>query len=380
MKILHIMAYGGIGGLEHVVRSLSTGQRRAGHDVTVAAVLPGRADGRPLLDSLWASDVRLVPLPLPSRAYLRERADISRLCVRLKPDVVHTHGYRPDVVDSGVARAHGIPTVTTVHGFTGGSLRNRLYQHLQMNVLRRFDAVVAVSRSVAARLEAAGIPEERIHVLQNAWSDDAPPLDRRMARRGLGVPDDEFLVGWVGRVSREKGADVLLRAIPHLGELSFSVSMIGSGPDEAFLRERLRRHDWGRKVRWHGAIPHAARFFPAFDVFVLSSRTEGTPIVLFEAMDSIVPIISTAVGGVPDVLGHDEAILVPPDDPLSLASAIRSVYRCRGAARARAHAAKERLDRDFDPGPWLAGYEALYRRLRYGSPEAVRPVRMWSST
>src|SRR5207244_2094763 len=78
---------------------------------------------------------------------------------------------------------------------------------------------------------------------------------------------------------------------------------------------------------WHGTLHDAARLFPAFDVFVLSSRTEGTPIVLFEAMASEVPVVATRVGGVPDILSAAEAALVPPNDPVALAAELRAVYR-----------------------------------------------------
>ncbi|MDH5284682.1 MAG: glycosyltransferase, partial [Gemmatimonadota bacterium] len=112
-----------------------------------------------------------------------------------------------------------------------------------------------------------------------------------------------------------------------------------------------------------GLVPGAGQLVGAFDLLVLSSRTEGTPIVLFEAMQAGVPIVATAVGGVPDVLGPDTALLVPPGQPALLASAIQSVARDPAAALARAAKAKARLESEFAPGPWLAGYEALYHSL-----------------
>src|SRR5713101_3623616 len=88
---------------------------------------------------------------------------------RLRPAVVHTHGYRPDVVDAGAARRLGIPTVTTVHGFTGGGWKNRFYERVQRRSHRRFDAVVAVSRPLVEQLLRDGVPPRRLHLVQNAW-------------------------------------------------------------------------------------------------------------------------------------------------------------------------------------------------------------------
>jgi len=166
-----------------------------------------------------------------------------------------------------------------------------------------------------------------IHVVQNAWQETALPFDRSAARRRLGVSADGFRIGWVGRLSAEKGPDLLLHALVHLMHLPLSVSIIGGGQEQQSLLARANRLGIEQQIRWHGMVPDAARQFAAFDVFVLSSRTEGTPIVLFEAMAADVPIVAARVGGVPDVVSLAEAALVPPADPVALAAAIRAVYR-----------------------------------------------------
>jgi glycosyltransferase involved in cell wall biosynthesis len=130
------------------------------------------------------------------------------------------------------------------------------------------------------------------------------------------------------------------------------------------LEEQARRLDVVDRITWYGTIRDAGRLFTAFDVFALSSRTEGTPMVLFEAMAARVPIVAARVGGVPNVVGPAEAILVPPGDPTELASAIHAVRADPLAARARAQAAHDRLAREFRVEPWLARYEQLYHEIR----------------
>src|SRR5262245_48084159 len=138
MVILHVLAPGTLGGLERVVRSLAVAQRESAHEVCVAPVLEPPAADHSFLRSLAGCDVVVTPIELPPRSYLRERAAVAQLCDRLHPDVVHTHGYRADVVDAAVARRRGITTVTTVHGFTGGDWKNRIYERLQRRAFRRF--------------------------------------------------------------------------------------------------------------------------------------------------------------------------------------------------------------------------------------------------
>lgn len=375
MTILHVFDLGDIGGLLRVVQALATGHRARGHAVYVAPVMHEDRSDHPLLRRLCDVGVSVRPVIVSRRGYAAERRCVAELCRRLRPHVVHTHGYRPDLVDAGVARALGIPVVTTVHGFTGGGLRNRLYEWLQRRAFVRFDAVVAVSHALADQLVRDGAPGDRLMTLPNAWLPATPILDRTAARRELGLAGQELQVGWVGRLSHEKGPDVLLDAMAMLADLPLVASFLGDGPELPRLRDRAAVLGIAERVRWHGIVNDAARVASAFDVFVLSSRTEGTPIALFEAMAAGVPIVATGVGGVPEVLSEAEAILVPPEDPRSIAEAIRATAADPRAAAARAAAARRRLEADFAAGPWLDRYEDLYRKVRRAGGRTTRLTR-----
>ncbi len=364
MKVLHCVAPAQVGGLERVVQALAVGQRGAGIDARVTAVVDrAQADRHPVLHALEEARVPVTRIVLPPRAYLAERARVRALCREMRPSVVHTHGYRPDVLDAGVARRLGIPVVTTVHGFNRGDLKNRLYEHLQRRAFRRFDAVVAVSRALADALVAGGTPGHRVHVIPNAWSGEASFVGRAVARRELGMPADGLGIGWVGRLSKEKGADVLLDALARLADVPCRVCFVGDGVERERLERQAARLGVAHRTEWRGLVPGAGRLFRAFDVFVQSSRTEGMPMALFEAMAAEVPIVATAVGGVPDVLSADEAILVAPDDPAALAVGIRQVVANPAGATERTRAARARLERDFARARWIERYADLYRRL-----------------
>jgi len=188
--------------------------------VCVAVIHEAGQGDHPFVTALSELGIEVIPLRVAPRAYRTERAGIAELCGTLRPDVVHTHGYRADVVDAGVARSQRIPTVTTVHGFTGGGWKNRVYERLQRYAFRQFDAVVAVSRPLAEALVREGVPLGRVHEIRNAWDDAVTFLDHSAACSVLGVPSDGFRLGWVGRVSHEKGPDVMLQALALLGDAS----------------------------------------------------------------------------------------------------------------------------------------------------------------
>jgi glycosyltransferase involved in cell wall biosynthesis len=351
-----------MGGLETVVSTLAAAQRRSGHTIVVAPTLSAPGDGWNFATSLEHADVELVPLIVPRRGYLRERALIRELCGRHGVNIVHTHGYRSDIVGGHAGRESGLPIVTTVHGFTGGGLKNRAYEQLQRFVFRRFDAIVVVSRLQADQLRASGVPAHRLHVVPNALAAHSSPLSRDDARRALGLPSEGLLAGWVGRVSREKGIDVFIDALASIGEPTIGGVILGDGPERAPESARAEALAPGR-FRWLGPVPDAAKYFAAFDLFVLSSRTEGLPMVMLEAMAAGTPVVATSVGGIPDLVSPAEGMLVPSEDPTALAGAIRATVLDRDAAAARASAARARQRAQFDVASWSARYEEIYRDL-----------------
>jgi len=341
---------------------------RRGHAVHVVHVLE-QSDATTIPDLPRDAGVHVHVVRVRPRRYLAERAAVRSVAAAMRANVLHTHGYRPDVVDSGVARAVGAARVTTVHGFTGGSLKNRIFETLQVRAFRRFDAVVAVSHPLRAQLAVRGVGEERLHCIPNAWSPlDAAPLSRSASRRALGIPENDTVIGWVGRLSAEKAPDVLLAALAHLRDVPCRVAFIGDGRERDALQALADRMGVSNRVTWCGAVSNAGQYFPAFDAFALTSRTEGTPIVLFEAMAAGVPIVASAVGGVPDVLSTREAWLVPSEAPGEVAAALREALANAAERRLRTGAARARLDTEYAPDRWLARYDEMYERALQARP------------
>jgi len=309
------------------------------------------------LDNVKVPIIRLIN---PARSFRAQRRALREICAQLAPDVLHTHGYLPDVLAASLRLQVGFARVSTVHGFTGGGWRNRLYEWMQRRSYFRFDAVVAVSRTLARELTPrlwGRIP----FTVVNAWTPVGEALPREAALESLGLSGEAFNVGWVGRISREKGLDVLIESLSELGDLPIQLAVLGDGAQRSELQQRGRDLRLQSRISWCGAMERASQFLAAFDLFVISSRTEGTPITLFEAVHARVPIVATEVGGVPDVVSRNEAVLVAPDDPRALASAIRQVHAAPREAAERAGKARDRLDKEFAGEPWLAAYERIYR-------------------
>lgn len=360
LTVVHLLAPAATGGLETVVRALAEGQSDAGARVHVAAVLDAATEDHPFVKALRTDGTDVRVLRIAGRGYRQERDGVASLLDELRANILHTHGYRPDVIDAPVARNRGIATVSTVHGFTGNGLRNRFYEWLQRRAFRAFDAVIAVSRLQVEGLVRAGVPAERVHVIRNAWRPTAPTSTRADARAMLGLTEAPGpIIGWVGRLSPEKGGDVLVRALATPALADAHLCMVGEGRSRQDL-EALA-HDLGvdARIRWLGRVEDAARLMTAFDVLALPSRTEGTPIVVLEANEAGVPVVASAVGGVPDLLG-DGPNVVPPEDPAALAEALATTLASPAEA---VSAARRRIERDYQPEAWVGQHLELYRSV-----------------
>lgn len=364
LSIIHVTSPGLYGGLETVVHLLASNQVRAGHAVCVILLGVDPAAARhPLADALSKSGVSVEFVPRGRPPFRDERAHVAAICRRLNANVLHTHGSRPDFIASPAGKAVGIPTVSTVHGVTVQGLKSHLLHMLEWRALRRVSAVIAVSRPLMGVLASKGVPRDRLVLIPNAFASTVEPLSRDDARRALGIPEDRFAFGWVGRLSREKGADVLVESLRSVRSPRPVIVFVGDGPERESLIELARTLGVTDDIRWLGAVPSGAALFAGFDGFVLSSRSEGTPMCLFEAMDAGIPAIVTAVGGVPDVVSDREALIVQPEQPAALAAAIDALIADRQAGRERATAARARLSAAYSVGPWIERHNDLYRKL-----------------
>jgi glycosyltransferase involved in cell wall biosynthesis len=373
LNILQVTAPGPFGGRETVVADLSTGLRAKGHSVRVLAVLDRGTDPdlHPFVATLRAREVAVTPLVLPPRAYGAEARWVSRQAASFAAHVVHSHGYRTDVV-TALTRLEGpVGRVSTAHGYTGGGWKNRAYEYVQAVAWRRFDRVIAVSAPLVEAVAARRVERGRIRLIPNAWRQGTGAVSRADARALLGIDPAARAIGWIGRLSREKGPDVALEAFAALDPATEALELhvVGDGRLRGDLESRARELGVERRVTWHGAVENAAAAFRAFDLFVLSSRTEGTPIVLFEAISAGVPIVATTVGGVPDVVSAAEAWLAPPEQPEALAAAMRDAFGAPEECRARARRAMARLERDHAFEPWIEAHVTLYEGL-LSSPAA----------
>jgi len=303
-------------------------------------------------------------VPSSGRNYGAQARRLRRVLRTVQPAVVHSHGYLADALLFLASIGLGIPRVSTVHGFTGGGSRNRLYEWVQVRILARFDAIIAVAQTAGVGLVKSGVPPSRVRVIPNRWVSPPQALSRVDARRRLGLPQDGFVVGWVGRLSQEKGPDLFLRALARTRTTSIQAAIIGGGGEKEALNRLAGELDVGSRVRWCGVHLPAAELLRAFDVLMLTSRTEGTPMILLESVSIEVPIIATAVGGIPAMFDPGDVALVPFGKTVveDLARALDEVAIDPSEALRRAATAASRPSGE-KCSEWGRDYQAVYEAL-----------------
>jgi glycosyltransferase involved in cell wall biosynthesis len=258
--------------------------------------------------------------------------------------------------------------VATFHGNTGHLRRVVLYERLVRWAARFTPAVAATSGPLADALRAAA-PGTPVHVIPNGIPVGPlpTPAERSAAREALGLPAGVPVVAFVGRLSPEKAPEVLLRAVRGT---AIRVLVAGDGP----LRESLEAEADPEQVRFLGFLPDVGTVLAAADVLALPSRTEGLPMAVLEAMAAGLPVVASAVGSLPEVLGGGAGLLVPAGDVPALRLALEQLS-APDVRAALAAEARRRVESRYAAATMARSYrDLLYQpaldstRGRAGSP------------
>ncbi|MET0146513.1 MAG: glycosyltransferase [Ilumatobacteraceae bacterium] len=300
--------------------------------------------------------VRCLDAPRPTSVVWIWR--MRRLVRQHDISIVHTHMPLPAAIARCAFGRRGPVIVHTEHNLWD---RYRpLTRWANRITYRRNGAVIAVSEGVAASIRSRVPVDVVLHGVEVTSSGEPP--SRSAARALLGLGADEPVVGMVGNLTAKKDHDTMLRALAVLRRegLAARLVVVGTGPRDVEIRELVSALGLDGAVVLAGSRHDVADILPAFDVFVVSSRFEGLPIALLEAMAAGLACVATTVGGIPEVVTDDvDGVLVPPADPARLASALGELLADEGRRRRLGAAAVVRARR-FDLASAVRRIEAVY--------------------
>ena len=329
MRLILFLDTDHLSGPARLALDFSVAARGMGHEILMLGLCRGpRPEPTPFSKAMEAAGI-------PTRL-LHERfrfdpgvlRQFKALIAEFQPDLYQSHGYKGSLLGLKAQR-WGVPWQAIFHGFTWENWRVRLYHALDVRWLRRADEVVVVSRPFGRILESRGVSPQRLRWVPNAISEAGLRATRgseNLRRVWLSQAHGQaVLAGVIGRFSPEKAPEIFLeafnRAARELPEL-YGV-LVGTGPTWETCRRLQQESDVRDRVILAGFHDDLASVYEALDMLIIPSRSEGMPTVLLEAMLMGVPVISTRVGAVPDIVDDSRTgLLVPIGEIEPLARAI----------------------------------------------------------
>ena len=356
MKVVHVHRMRGVGGSERHLLTLLPALAERGADTVFVGLDDPAWDAGAFYRELGVPSVRLrSPRDLDPRLALALRRELRRL----RPDLVHTHLVHADVYG---ALAAGAPLVSTKHN--DDRFRTGPFRFAERAMTRRAGRVIAITEALRRfNVERVGLPERKVEVVHYgldeppaAWAENEPVL----------LPDGARVLLAVCRLTAQKGVDVAVRALSEVRRAHPDAVLVvlGEGPERAALERLAGELSVGDAVFLPGRAGDVAEWLARAEVVVHPVRWEGFGLALLEAMLTARPVVASAVSSVPEIVVDGETgVLVPPDDPRALATAISGVLADRGLAASFGTAGRDRARAEFSVDRMATRTLAVYERV-----------------
>ncbi len=371
-KVIHVYKdFNVYNGLIEILTILAGGMDRDRFDLGVCVF---RYDGTPFGENFERLGGRIFSLDIPKRpgSELREIRGLYRFFKQYRPDIVQTHVLKSNLFGILAARKAGVPvivgtemTLKDIAHTPLTRLRDRFIQPLVGLTLRYSDTFMVTSEFIKKQWYHPRY-EEKYRVIYPPFNLEKYRSAQASSSRTTEDAARRPTIGFVGRLSEEKGVQTLVESMPQVkaGVPGVRLLVAGTGPVEAQLKKLAQDLKLDDSIDFLGFCPNAFEVMDRLDVFVLPSRTEGCPIVVLEAMAMGVPVVATNVGGTPELLEDNvTGLLVNSAAPAELADAIVRLLSDRETAERMAREGRERAFGEFHPGRFIERVQETYLEL-----------------
>ncbi len=358
MKILHLEAGTQMYGGALQVLLLVDGLRRRGVDTLLVVPEGSRVEAEARRRALPC-----MTLPMAGEADPRFFLKFRKLVREWRPDIVHLHSRRgADTLGAAAARLAGARLVMTrrVDNPEPGWAVGLKYQ--------LFHGVITISQAIRDVLLSQGVEPTKVRCVHSAL-DPTPfstPCDREVFLQAFGLQASNLVVGMAAQFIPRKGHDVLLQAIPQVlaAHPEARFLLFGKGPLHEEISRKVEAAELGGVVQLPGFRDDLPRIFPCLDLLVHPATLEGMGVVLLQAAAAGLAVVATVTGGIPEAVVHGETgLLVPPGDPVRLASALTSLLGDPDQRSSMGRAAQARVMSEFSVDRMVEGNLAVYREV-----------------
>jgi glycosyltransferase involved in cell wall biosynthesis len=349
LRVVHVTLSLDMGGQEKLLVEIARHTDRAALDLHFVSLTTRGV----LADDIEACGWPVTALNAPPGVRPRLMLRLARLFRQLKADVVHTHDDRPNIHGAPAARLAGIRRVIHTRHHQGVHLSRRQQWLVRLASVcnHRF---VCISHDSAVYAAQQGIARRRLHVIHNGIDVD------RFAYRG---PEEKGYAIVVARLAPQKGIHYLLDAVPRIVSQcpDFTLHIAGEGPCRAELEQQTDRLGIRERVQFLGEVHDVPERLAKARLFLLPSLTEGISLTLLEAMARGLPVLTTLVGGNPEVVEDGQTgLLVPPGSVEALAQTIPTIWTSPQMCRRMGEQGRKRVREHFALKQMLANYETIY--------------------
>ncbi|MEX2214274.1 MAG: glycosyltransferase [Phycisphaeraceae bacterium] len=297
-------------------------------------------------------------------------ARMLQLCKKYQVKIWHGHDYKSNLVGLLLRPFYKMKLVTTVHGWVKHTFKTPLYYAVDRWTLPWYHHVICVSEDLHERALKLSVPEDRCSLVHNAIDENMfkrqhAPAEAEL-RKQMNTPANRLVIGAVGRLSAEKGFNLLIQAAAKLiGEgHDIELWIAGDGDAKPELEKLIAQLKVGDRVKLLGFVSDTVGLYHAMDLFCLSSLREGLPNVVLEAMSMGVPVVSTKVAGVPKMITDGEnGLLVDIGDADLLTDALRKSVRDPGMRNHLATQGRSLIEKEYSFTRRMEKVKAIYDRV-----------------
>ncbi|MGM9924959.1 MAG: glycosyltransferase [Bacillus sp. (in: firmicutes)] len=324
-KVLHVISGGETGGSRKHVTTLL--EQFPAESVCLLVFQDG-----PLAQEARQKGIRVEMLPQSSRYDLRIINKLASFINNERFDIVHSHGPRANLFLSFIKKKIRAVWVTTIHSdptldFMKGGLKGRIFTALNLQALKKIDFFFAVSERFKDNLIQLGIPSSIIHPIYNGIHFTEPLQADGALQKELGLSEDDFVMTMVARLHPIKGHDMVLEALKKLDNPHIHLVLVGDGPIRSEIEELARNLNLQKNVHFLGFRRDVDHIYSNSHIALLASHSESFPLALLEAANQKLPLISTDVGGVKQLITSKAyGWVVPVGNGDSYREAIEEAY------------------------------------------------------
>jgi glycosyltransferase involved in cell wall biosynthesis len=366
IRVLHLGSPTGLYGAERWILALVNNINRDEIDPEVAVILDDPALSADLCRQAGKIGVRTAIFEAHGKFNWSAVKQIRSHIVKNDIDVLHTHGYKTDVIGIFAARRTNCKLITTPHGWSADAgFKLKIYESLDRGAFYFFDEVVPLSEDMYNRLKTIPFLRRKLRLIPNGV--DLSEIDQAGEIAGEILEwkaKGNFVIGYIGQLIPRKGVDVLLSALEKMESDKWRLAIVGDGDSRQDLSRLVRESGLEDRVRFFGFRSDRLSFLRGFDAFVLPSHLEGVPRCLMEAMACRIPVVVSDIPGCRDLVRDGQSgLLFKPGDAHALRVSVAEVMRDSLLRERLASNARRTIEEEWSATALARRYSQLYREL-----------------